>query len=167
MKKLLVFVAAIAVASLANAEIFSPMLIVDLGGTYGIVLPSGMSSASDTSGGYWALIGAAPTSGVLAVPATLDLSSIGGDAGDTGLFPAGSGVYGWFVSSRTSAWTTAAGVYANGFTLKTGAWSLRLYRIDDAATVATLVDDGSGPDIPEPATIALLSLGGLLLRRKK
>ena len=167
MKKVLVLMLVLGVVSMAGAVIVSPMEIVDLGaGEYGIDLTSGMSAAVDISGGYWVLIGVDATSGALAAtkPAILDLSGIGGDAGDTGLFAAGSGVYGEFVSSSTTAWTAIAGVYADSFTVPVGVDTLYLYTLDDYAETSTLIDTFV---IPEPATMLILGLGGLLLRRKK
>jgi hypothetical protein len=165
MKKLLVLLVVLGITSLASAEIMSAMEIVYNAGAVSINAPNGMSSVVDNSGGYWVLIGVDATSGALAatLPASLDLSAIGGDAGDTMLFDVGSGAYGWFVASSTSAWTAASAIYADSFTVQQGVTTLYLYTLDDAAENSTLIDTYI---IPEPATIALLCLGGLLLRKK-
>jgi hypothetical protein len=160
MKKLLSVVLVLGFVSLANAVIYSPMQVVSTGGgTVGIELISGMSSAVDNSGGYWALIGVDPDSGIIAPPSSLDLSGLCGSSTQIGL---DDGVIGGFVSSSMSSWSTPAGVYATGFTVLPGVTHLELWQLDD----------GYGPiqivwSVPEPATIALLCLGGLMLRRKK
>jgi hypothetical protein len=60
---------------------------------------------------------------------------------------------------------SAAGIYATGFTALPGVTQLQLWQLDDGygpiQIIATL------NLVPEPATIALLCLGGLLLRKKK
>jgi hypothetical protein len=178
MKKLLILVSILGLASLASAEINSPMWIVPFtDNTLGIELLSGMSSAMDGQGGYWVLTGVNLTSGILNtahpdIPETLDTSHIYHDAGDTGLFPYGIGVWGEFSTSNSSSWTAASGIYAYNFTFLEGAYSQELYKISDDATTITRVDlltldRPQVPPIPEPTTIALLCLGGLMLRRRK
>lgn len=166
MKKLLVLVAVLAVASLANAVIMSPMEIVkNLDGTYGINMPVGMSASIDgPSGGYFALIGVDGSAAVLTAPAFFDGASITlGTGPDIGLE---AGIIGGF--TVTGTWTVAnaqaAGVYATGFTALEGVKQLQLWQLDDGYAPTQIV---ATYDIPEPATIAVLSLGGLLLRRKK
>jgi hypothetical protein len=167
MRKLIVLMMVLCMASLANAAIMSSIAIVDNGDdTYGINLPSGMNSVADGSGGYWVLIGVEVTSGALTatIPAALDLSGIYGDAGETGVFPVGIGVVGIFASGATAAWTAAPGIYADSFIAKAGATVLQLYTLDDGVANPELVDIML---IPEPATLAILGLGGLLLRKRK
>lgn len=161
MKKLLLVVV-LAVASLANAAILSEMKIVDQGaGLFGIELVNGMANTVDGSGGYWIIIGVDPASGVLSAPAALDMAAIYGDASGSGLFAEGLGVVGEFTASTTSAWSATGGVYAGGFVATTSV--IQLYAVDDAVTEATLVDTFI---IPEPATMVILALGGLLIRKK-
>jgi hypothetical protein len=182
MKKLLVLVFVLGLASFASADIHSPMdIVIFTNYTFGIELPSGMSSAMDGSGGYFVLTGVNSTSGILNtaysnVFETLTLSWANyGDAGDTGLFPYGVGIWGEFRTTPSSSWTTSPDIYAYNFTLQAGASDYpKLYIINDYMTTKTLVDY---PDLereprpplgsPEPATIALLCLGGLMIRRRK
>jgi hypothetical protein len=179
MKKLLVLALISGIASLASAEINSPMRLV--GGdfydgtfhTVSIEFTEGMSSAVDNSGGYWAIIGVDPTTGSINtdhpdIPEILDLSEIIGDLGDTGFFDYGQGVYGLFATSSTEPWSSRSGIYANNFTIDPPlwlGWFVNLYKLDDALAEITLVDQIY--ILPEPTTISLLCLGGLMLRRRK
>jgi len=184
MKKLLVFIMFFAVASLASAEIMSPMQIVDLHGTFGIELPNGCGGTGgrdpqvgDGLGGYWVLIGVSPTSGAIkdALP-KMSLSAVYGDASMSGLFVPGIGVLGEFTIPAVTPWTHTPGLYANGFTVLPG-WSLGLYlfKLDDAVTEATLIDGLGLPCppppswffVPEPATMALLGLGSMMISRRR
>jgi hypothetical protein len=170
MKKLLVLMVVLAVASLANAVIVSSIKIVDnLDGTYAISLPDGMSNAVDgPSGGYVALVGIDMTSGTLTAPVMMDASALNRDFGSgedwIGLGP---GIIAGFVTNNTTTtWTSASGVYATGLTPLAGVTLLELWQLDDG-----FIPMGTEPVdtmiIPEPATIALLCIGGLLLRKKK
>jgi len=170
MKKLLVLVSILAIASLASA---ATMEIYDFGdGTYGIDVPSGMSGKTDVipmlgdgSGSYWVMIGVDVSSGAISatIPAIMSLSGIYGDADGTGLFATGLGVVGEFRTPAVGTWSAAGGQWADSFTAQEGVLTLYLYAVDDGVSVATLIDTLY---IPEPATIALLCLGGLLLRKK-
>jgi hypothetical protein len=174
MKKMLTLMVILSIASLASAAL-SPMTIGhNTGNTlFTIDLLSGMAGnttsdppTGDNSGSYWALIGVNASSGALAatLPAVMSLSAITGDAFQSGLFAEGLGVVGEFRTSTMGSWSGAAGTWADSFTLREGVTTLYLYRIDDAVEVATLIDTYV---IPEPVTMALLSLGGLFLRRRK
>jgi hypothetical protein len=180
MKKLLILVLALRLTSLVNADYFpiimSPMKLVanEELTSFGIDLTNGMSSAVDSPSGYWAIIGVNPDSGAMSDEGittydstgghyTLDFSFINGDAGNTSLFNYGEGVWGCFSSSSTFSWSTAAGIYANGFTLLEGATEVKLYVMDDNMTDKILKDMIV---IPEPATLLLIGLGAVAMRRK-
>ena len=175
MKKLLSLVLVLAFASLASA------LTMDLVGnadntsfsiallTPGLFEPPGvgMSGAVDGSGVYFAITGVNTDSGSLAatLPAVLILSSANeGDAGDTGLFDYGLGTYGEFRAGPPRLYVAAAGIYSEGYTPAAGAKAVSLYRLNYFLTAATLIETIT---IPEPATIVLLCLGGLVLRKRR
>lgn len=170
MKKLLVLVSVLAIASLASAAVIE--IYDNLDGTYSIDVPNGMSGKTDVSpmlgdgsGYYWVLVGVDVSSGAIAtgIPAIMSLSAVYGDADQSGLFLTGEGVLGEFRTPAVGTWSAAAGQWADSFTAQEGVETLYLYTLDDGVTTATLVDTFI---IPEPATIALLCLGGLLLRKK-
>jgi len=176
MKKLLVLMLVVGMTSWASAMIVSPIEINNTGAVtmadITIDLPSGMSSAVDGSGGYWALISSSsffnsipdpanPVGGGAITSLAPDASGILGDAGDSGLLPYGVGVYGFFGSYSTT-WSTGAGAYADSFT-GTPLY-VSLFLIDDTFTTAT---DISQYYVPEPLTISLLGLGGLIMLRRR
>ncbi|MFA6426617.1 MAG: PEP-CTERM sorting domain-containing protein [Phycisphaerae bacterium] len=169
MKKLLSVVLVLALASLASATIISPMKIVNLGaGLFGIELTSGLvgnasNGSGDGSGGYFALLGVSGGNIVASVKSNMALSDIYPDVADLGL-TTGTGVYGEFRTAATAAWVQAAGLAATNFAVLAGVQEIILYSYDDSGANPVLVDTFI---IPEPATIAVLSLGALLLRRKK
>lgn len=163
MKKLLALVLVLAVTSVVSAVIVSPMQIVKQGETYAINMPSGMAVELDgPSGGYWALIGVDPASGQIVAPGFFDGAAILGGGADIGM---ADGVVGGF--TVTGTWTAAApqgaGIYAQGFVALPGVQVLELWQLDDGYAPIQMVDSFV---IPEPATMAILALGGLLFRRK-
>jgi hypothetical protein len=182
MKKLLSLVLVLALASLANAMILqisvngnpepidstitllpSEEVVLD------ILSPDGYTTGSDV---YWALVvnpavGTISGGHVIMPPAPDGSSMLPADWGpyfsETEL-----GVYGCVISY--SAPTAPAGVYFDGIIFHCEGPG------DAVIQLISTVDFGSftvedtviiHQEIPEPATIALLSLGGLLLRRKK
>ncbi len=168
MKKLLVLVLVLAMTSLASATV--AMTLVDNGdGTYGIDVTNGMTGAADQTGQYFAIIGvengslSMPTA-ILAILGTLSNANEG-DVGDTGLFDYGTGTYGEFRATNITYVATPGGEWITGYTLLEGATVIDLYTMDNSMTQEslTLADEII---VPEPATIALLCLGGLLIRKK-
>lgn len=163
MKKLLVLVV-LAVASLANAVILDLSSDLDMKiFSIGIAAP-GMSGAADGTGVYFAITGVVPASGVLtAAAAPLTLSSANyGDIGDTGLFAYGLGTYGEFRATNVT-YSVGAGIYATDYMVAPGAKEVTLFTLDSNFSQATVVETFV---IPEPATMGLLALGGLLFRKK-
>ncbi|MHC4546167.1 MAG: PEP-CTERM sorting domain-containing protein [Planctomycetota bacterium] len=173
MKKLLVLMLVFGMTSIASATITSLMNVQDDGGgMFSIQIPN-LNNVDDGLGGYWALIGNSsyPVIGG-AIAATIPsyfvtLSSVLGDAGDTGLFAYGIGRWGAF-GTTTPTYSTSPAVYADSFSIGPytgGEFNLYLYAIADDLSSVTLINTYY---IPEPMTIALLGLGGLfLLRRRK
>ena len=172
-KMLLMLVVILSIAPFTNAADGIPQMnLVDNGNhTYGINVPNGMTSTTGSlfTGVYFIVIGVDPGSGSLTMPAPiatiLSLSSANeGDAGDTGLFPYGVGTYGEFRAGPPRLYVAAAGIYSEGYTPAAGAKAVSLYRLNDFLTAATLIETIT---IPEPATIVLLCLGGLVLRKRR
>jgi hypothetical protein len=176
MKKLLVLLLVLGVTSWASAGIVSPIEINNTGALtmadITVDLPSGMSSAVDGSGGYWALISSStdmtntpdaanPVGGGALTSLAPDASGVLGDAGDSGLLPAGVGIYGFF-GSYSGSWSSSAGAYLDSLTGNNGFVSLFL--IDDIFSKATHV---MTVPVPEPMTVVLLGIGGLLMLRRR
>ena len=167
MKKMLMLVMVLGIASLATAG-WAPAV-------------SGSGSTITVSNDYGEPISGAPDDSWLGSTTGINLSSIAyGDAAGTGAtMSVTDGTYGagWayvkYVTAPTVETWDSGVVYTINLTGANAAWVW-----DDVATGAlATVDlyDGPGNNIlettyahlPEPATMALLGLGCLLLRRKK
>lgn len=161
MKKLLVLVAVLAVASLANAGLVTATSTVPFQVT---ITAANASDNADVFIDY--------TNYVAAGGSTAASTLTGAGADIANLFVYTAGVEGADVYYLSLA-RAAAGTWANGVKLATldlnGAGN-------DIGTVPVTMDLYDAELnvigqvtvlIPEPATIAVLSLGGLLLRRKK
>jgi hypothetical protein len=181
MKKLLSLVLVLALASWANAMILQisvngdpepidsqitllPSQEVELD----ITSPDGFVNGDAT---YWALVVISPgtgtiTGGVVHIPPAPDASMMLAPEDMAEYFP-GAGVYGSIDSWAGNGGATA-GVYYDGMIFHCDGPGDAIVQLltTDWETV-TVLDQVIIHQIPEPATIALLSLGGLLLRRKK
>jgi hypothetical protein len=136
------------------------------------MLAPGMSAAVDASGTYFAIVGVDPLSGSLAaaLPAAANFSSANEGSVDNDLgLGIGTGTYGEFRVGPPNTLTYEFDIadratWAENYTLLPGATAVSLYRLSENQDTPVLVNTIL---IPEPATITLLCLGGLLLRKKK
>jgi hypothetical protein len=182
MKKLLIFMLVLGMASLASAM----TLNISVGGVIDppestIVLiqsqtimldihSSGFVPGEDVYIGLVADIAQGTMAGgVCEIPPAPDLSSVIGKFSELGWMPLGEtmdGIYGGIFSMNAAG----AGLYFDEITFHCeapGDAVVKLFTSPDNE-VWTLVDAVIIHQlIPEPATIALLGLGGLLLRRRK
>jgi hypothetical protein len=187
MKKLLILVLVLGMASMAGAglqisvdgdpepidsEIFiapSDELVLDIYATGG-----------DTGDSFWVLIvddlvgTIDPYSGIVNIPPAPDASMLLGSLVDNwldGFFPGQNGIVGT-VGAYSAFPPYPDGVYFDGIIFHCEAIGdalIQLVEIDGELWEPTgvIFDSVIIHQIPEPATIALLGLGGLLLRRKK
>jgi hypothetical protein len=154
----------------------SQTIALDITDTQGYTYTVGMDPIQDV---YWALV-VAPAQGSITA-GVLHLAAGSGQSGapsasmidDTGqlvgMFPIGSGIAGYFGYTGTDAYTTTGGLYVDGIVFHCEAPTdavIQLWQYDSSFTTVTLADQVVIHQ-PEPATIALLSLGGLLLRKKR
>jgi hypothetical protein len=190
MKKLLIFVLVLGMASLASAMTLNISVdgIVDPPDSLITLYPSDYVTLDIHSSGYhngpdyddavyFALVadtGYGTISGghVCIPPAPGDSSIIEGVSPvDAGMCSEPeNGIYGWIGALITSGSVdTPAGIYFDEIVFHCegpGDVVVKLYTTTDFSTI-DLVDSVVIHQIPEPATIALLGLGGLLLRRRK
>ena len=169
LKKIVVLILILVMASSASSAIVSPIRVstVPYEEFYGIYLPDGMSSDVDGEGGWWALVGTPdyPVTGGSITDLAPLTSWIQGDAGDTGLFDYGIGVYGFFGNDIDEMWSSDPGMYADTFALSH--WmSWNLYVISDDLSEATsvtpfeIVADADGPYQIGPGTTIVLDGSG-------
>jgi hypothetical protein len=191
MKKFLIFVLVLGMASLASATMtlnISVDGIVDPPDSTIILYPSDYVTLDIHSGGYhqgsdyddsvyFALVAdtgyGTISGGVVCIPpAPVDSSIIEGVSPvDAGMCSEPeNGIYGWIGAIITSGSVdTPAGIYFDEIVFHCeapGDVVVKLYTTTDFETI-NLVDSVIIHQVPEPATIALLGLGGLLLRRRK
>ncbi len=163
MRKLLVLTLVLGMASLANA-----VVVYDLtGGANTATGTINVYVVGATADVYLALVIESP--GVVSPNASADMSlgaaaptmsmyvqeqTVSGDSGETWMFGAAPGE-----SYVDGIWLTA------NWTGATSVVNIKLYDTPDGVTFTLL--DTQPVGVPEPMTIALLGLGGLLLRRRR
>jgi hypothetical protein len=188
MKKLLIFMLVLGMASLAGAMTLKISVdgIVDPPESLIVLHPSEYARLDIHSSGfvvgddtYLALVAntslATISGGVVVIPpAPLD-SYIGDDAVGFGMpIPEGeNGIWG-LISLLATSGSAPGGIYfdeilfhCEGPLPQPRDVVVKLYIVDPYFVTATMVDSVIIHQIPEPATIALLGLGGLLLKRRK
>ncbi len=187
MKKLLILMLVASLSALANGQM---MLSISVNGnpepldSYYVLVPSDTlmldvyASPGWVTGGpddkYWAIVTdphcATVSGGVAVIPPAPDMSMILPTADWDEVFPGEGGVFGSIAGSPSSPSPAPSGTYFDEILFhcesNNGDTLIQLWTTLDFETF-NLEDVVIIHQIPEPATIALLSLGGLLLRRKQ
>jgi hypothetical protein len=139
----------------AELDVWTPNGYDGVDTYFGLVL-------SDATAGNGTIVG-----GTCHIPPAPDLSSMVFDMSE--FFPGDGGVFG-FIGSSTGV-ATAAGIYFDQILFhceSTADAVIQLWSNTGAEGAPFILEDTVIiHQIPEPATIALLSLGGLLLRKRK
>jgi hypothetical protein len=170
MRKVVALILVLGMASLANAG-----YEIAVSGTSAEVDNVGLAA---TYQGFFAVIGITGEVGVsggMVGPQAPDLTGVYGPINDgsgiDALFPTGNGIYGSISSSSIATGSPLPlGIFIDQIVLEYTPGPkespIQLWALNEDGTVGDLLAEGTVMVIPEPATLAILGLGALLLRRK-
>jgi hypothetical protein len=172
MKKLLVLMLVLGMASLANAGlVLNPTsIIVDEGLSAPVAISTDAAISSGVGEQYLLLVGPAGISITADVATAISGDCFIMNAADAGVAGPGGqdGVYGGvfnFGATYVAGSTIFDGITVTGLTA--GQYVATLYNVDfDGVTITGTAGEIAVTVTPEPATLAILGLGALLLRRK-